>query len=377
MKSHTCLLLFVILSCCLSESRAQTLASWELSALSGITAGPVNATVLGPNVSSATLSRNAAGLTASAATNAFGATSWTNGGSAATAFTANDYYTIEITIDPAYKATYTSLQAALQRSANGPTNTELRSNKTGVNALGNSTVTTTPTLYTYNSGFVPNLSNVTGTVQFYVVGWNATGDTEPLDIGNFSGNDLIINGSTALPVSLIDFDAQRTGDDQVLLQFKTVSETNNAYFDVERSADGARYTPIGRVPGMGNSTELNRYTFMDDTPLQGVNYYRLRQVDFDGQFTFSPGVTAFVGTRANLYVAPNPVSDEVTVVYPGGLSEPSTWQVFDQSGRLVLEGTADAEAAYFGFNVAGLAEGVYVLRVANGREVMSERFQKR
>ena len=250
----------------------------------------------------------------------------------------------------------------------------MRSNKTGSNALGDNTVTTTSTLYTYNSGFAPNLSNVSGTVQFYLVGWNANGDTEPLDIDHFSGNDLLVNVATALPVNLTDFDAVRTDTEQVLLQFKTLTETNNAFFDVERSADGSRYEPIGRVDGAGNSAVIQKYVFTDPKPLQGINYYRLRQVDFDGQFTFSPGVTAFVGTPANLYLAPNPVSHEVTVVYPGGFSESSTWQVFDPSDRLVLSGMVEAETDTFGFHVGGLPRQQYMLRVSNGQYVYTERF---
>jgi hypothetical protein len=376
MKLNHCLLLLLMFTGLLSLpiAHAQVLASWELSGLSGITAGPVNATALGANVTSATLSRNSGGLTASAATGAFGAVSWTSGGDAPSAFAANNFYIIEITIDPGYKATYSSVQAALQRSTLGPTSTELRSNKTGSSSLGNNTVTTTSALYTYNSGFAPNLSNVTGTVQFYLAGWNSTGDTEPLDVGNFAGNDLIINGSTALPVSLIDFNADKTEDEQVLIQFKTVSETNNAYFDVERSADGSRYEPIGRVDGAGTSAVVQKYAFTDPKPLLGINYYRLRQVDFDGQFAFSPVATAFVGTVARLYLVPNPVSEEATVIYPGGFSETSTWHVYDQSGRLVLEGAIDAETNVFGFHVGHLPKQRYVLRVTSGQQVMTQWF---
>jgi len=183
--------------------------------------------------------------------------------------------------------------------------------------------------------------------------------------------------ASKLPVELISF--QGTAQNKAaLLTFSTATEINNAYFSIERSADGARYTEIGQVPGAGTSTELNEYTYTDEKPLPGVNYYRLRQVDFDGQFAYSPVVSVVFGsTDARLRITPVPASDEVTVQFTEPVAESITWEVYDQSGRLVLQGTEASEVEQFGFNVAGLAEGFYILRVGNGREVMTERFQKR
>ena len=85
----------------------------------------------------------------------------------------------------------------------------------------------------------------------------------------------------------------------------------------------------------------------------------------------------FGGTDARLLIAPSPASDDVTVQLRTPTAEPITWAVYDQGGRLVLQGTEAGEIEQFGFNVGALAEGFYILQVTNGREVMTERFQKR
>jgi len=187
----------------------------------------------------------------------------------------------------------------------------------------------------------------------------------------------IVGAETSLPIELIDFTGAQTAS-AVLLNWRTALEINNAYFSIERSADGARYEAIGQVPGAGTSTVINSYTYTDEQPLSGVNYYRLRQVDFDGQYAYSPVVSVVFGsTDARLLIAPSPASDDVTVQLTQPTAEPISWEVYDQGGRMVLQGTAGSEIEQFGFNVGALAEGFYILQVTNGREVMTERFQKR
>jgi hypothetical protein len=196
----------------------------------------------------------------------------------------------------------------------------------------------------------------------------------------FRIDDLSITGvgaGCALPIELIAFKSI-ISTNNIKMTWQTATEINNAYFYIERSADGARYEAIGQVPGAGTSTVINTYTYTDEQPLSGVNYYRLRQVDFDGQYAYSPVVSVVFGsTDARLLIAPSPASDDVTVQLTQPTAEPISWEVYDQGGRMVLQGTAASEIEQFGFNVGALAEGFYILQVTNGREVMTERFQKR
>lgn len=116
------------------------------------------------------------------------------------------------------------------------------------------------------------------------VGYYTTG-------GGFGNFRLLVNtgtGCTTLPIELVSFTGQ-THNDDVMLEWTTASEYNNDYFYIERSTDGSNWQRISEVDAAGNSTQLLNYMTFDTEPVKGINYYRLTQVDFDGQQeTFSP-----------------------------------------------------------------------------------------
>lgn len=93
-------------------------------------------------------------------------------------------------------------------------------------------------------------------------------------------------GINPLPIELIDFTAEAS-DSQVLLKWITATEKNNDYFTIEKTKDGVAYTEVARIKGSGNSTKKLNYSELDSTPYDGVSYYRLKQTDFDGKFTYS------------------------------------------------------------------------------------------
>lgn len=99
---------------------------------------------------------------------------------------------------------------------------------------------------------------------------------------DFTGNG---NGSP-LPISLIEFNAIKVVD-AVQLTWITASELNNDYFTIERSLDGYSFEAIHQEPGAGNSNQWLNYEWYDHSPFDGINYYRLKQTDFDGSFTYS------------------------------------------------------------------------------------------
>jgi hypothetical protein len=112
-----------------------------------------------------------------------------------------------------------------------------------------------------------------------------------------------------LPVTMAGFNAEVTEDSKVKLNWQTYSEINNDYFTVQRSADGIHYHPIAVVKGKGNSTELNFYETIDNAPLQGISYYRLKQTDYDGKETIEEKivkVTLSKGRDSPFSIYPNP-----------------------------------------------------------------------
>lgn len=102
-----------------------------------------------------------------------------------------------------------------------------------------------------------------------------------------------------LPVDLVEFRATSKDDQRVELSWQTSSESNNSFFKVERSVDGFEWHEISRVTGSGNSNHIITYYYIDNFPFFGKNYYRLTQVDFDGEYTRFNPIAAFVnGTNS-------------------------------------------------------------------------------
>ncbi len=178
-----------------------------------------------------------------------------------------------------------------------------------------------------------------------------------------------------LPIELAYLKAvvqQRT----VLLFWETKTERDNAYFAIERSTNGQIFSEIGRVIGAGDSFEPRNYAFSDQQPFPGLNYYRLRQVDFGGAISYSPIVTAALNNVGDIRLFPSPATDFLKIQLEKPLAENAVWEIFDQVGRLMLSGKFMPENIGFELNTTELSEGVYVLRLSDGYETLVRRFQK-
>lgn len=161
--------------------------------------------------------------------------------------------------------------------------------------------------------------------------------------------------ATALDVELISFTAASKVQN-VELAWSTSSERHNSHFEIERSADGLNWSNIGEVKGNDTQERVNNYTFRDERPLSGMNYYRLKQVDFNGNYEYSRAVSVRFSDRTlGLSVSPNPVTDRLTI--QGINTENGILEVVDPSG-VVMMTVRNATA----INVGTLAPGTYVLR---------------
>ena len=93
-------------------------------------------------------------------------------------------------------------------------------------------------------------------------------------------------GCLTLPVKFVNFDVAYKSKQSKLI-FSTASETNNDFFTIERSIDGAEFDAIGEIKGAGNSSSELQYEYVDENPLPGINYYRVKQTDFDGKYSYT------------------------------------------------------------------------------------------
>lgn len=119
--------------------------------------------------------------------------------------------------------------------------------------------------------------------------------------------------ATPLPITMLSFTADLIDNRKVELEWKTGSETNNDYFTVERSTDLVSWKTIDTVKGAGNSSSLEVYNATDLSPAHGVNYYRITQTDFNGQFTHSELRTITIEMPEEIILFPNPANDIVII----------------------------------------------------------------
>lgn len=193
-------------------------------------------------------------------------------------------------------------------------------------------------------------------------------------VPNFRMDEVTI-GAFPLPISLLDLQV-KTDHQSNFLYFSTASERNNAYFAIERAADNNHFTEIDQIRGAGNALETQNYAYTDKHPLKGINYYRLRQVDFDGESTYSQVVSTTVGKAGNWSLSPSPATQYLQLSFEESLSESATYEIVDLFGRPMLQGVFVAENGTQRIEVAALPQGFYVLRVKNEQFMLAKQFQK-
>jgi len=169
-----------------------------------------------------------------------------------------------------------------------------------------------------------------------------------------------------LPVELVNFTA-KVIKSEVLLEWLTASEKNNDRFEIERSSNGQVFVKFGEVKGHGTSLVKNTYSVRDAKAVRGINYYRLKQVDEDGKFTYSKVIVVDKSQPDNamtLVVAPNPVtSSQFTIMLNAG--ETTQLQISNLNGNLVHSQTVAAGRQALNLNATQLQlhNGVYLLSV--------------
>ena len=168
-----------------------------------------------------------------------------------------------------------------------------------------------------------------------------------------------------LPVELVDFSGVETPAG-IRLSWATATETNNAGFILQRSATGADYEDIAEVEGAGTTQEVSSYAYLDGGAEEGTNWYRLLQVDLDGNETVvATLLLEFSGLEAEVSAWPNPVADWLKVGLPAGETR---IRMCNLQGKVVLEKAVEAEEYQtLELDMSGLESGSYVLLVQGGQ----------
>lgn len=175
-------------------------------------------------------------------------------------------------------------------------------------------------------GYSGNSENIT---ICNTVAWAA--DMGPYD----SSSPTIGESFSPLPITLISFNAQQKNN-SVYITWTTSSEVNNDFFTLEASKDGENFKAIKNIKGAGFSNDILNYSYLHDKPHGGISYYRLKQTDFDGKFSYSDIIAVNVKSIENKFsVFPNPVSNKQFTISGLVNDEDYTISLCDLSGRII------------------------------------------
>ncbi len=172
-------------------------------------------------------------------------------------------------------------------------------------------------------------------------------------------------GAILLPVLLVDFTATLNIEKMIVLDWATTMESNSSHFNIERSQDGSVWNTIGTVQAAGNSSMTIDYSYTDENPAAGVNYYRLSMVDRDGRNAFSEvKIVRTTALVSDVSFYPNPARDYVNVSLAQSASTGAMIRLISQSGQVLQEKKVAGNGTTVTFPVQQYATGVYILSVA-------------
>ena len=195
------------------------------------------------------------------------------------------------------------------------------------------------------------------------------------DWGNYNlGIDNLSIKSNNLPIELLSFTA-KCDNAKADINWSTASETNNAYFTIERSKDGVIWEIITTILGAGNSNTILSYSYSDNNPYAGISYYRLKQTDFNGaSVTYNPIATLCSDAETTLEIYPNPAVNNITIDAGNFHNTDLDLQIYDTIGKLVLEKNFSGKTC---LDVSSFSNGIYAVEVKSQKGVSVKKFVKK
>jgi endoglucanase Acf2 len=236
-------------------------------------------------------------------------------------------------------------------------------------------------------------SNYSKTHVFYNTCWHYVIDNDesfPINvtfsdgrvINNIPGDTVIVYRfcSPPMPVQFLSLETRRI-EEGALLHWITSSEKDNDHFIVERSRDGVHFEIIGKVNGKGDSNTETHYYFTDSDPYPGISYYRIRQVDRDGKYSFSDVVKlSSEGGLDIVQIYPNPVESDLTIVIASETEKELEIKIIDIPGREAGKSICKVKSGHTEIKIdcSYLPSGLYLIQIRDEFSgVMDRKFVKR
>ncbi|MBX9851867.1 MAG: T9SS type A sorting domain-containing protein [Cytophagaceae bacterium] len=179
-----------------------------------------------------------------------------------------------------------------------------------------------------------------------------------------------------LPVDLIQFNVKKL-DNAALLVWKTGSEKESSHFIVERSYDAESFQPVGMVASSGNTSAMTSYSFEDHKVQPGLIYYRLKQVDKNGQYVYSSVKTVLLDEPESIIVFPNPAQEQATIYLSGfEAMEVVSFELINSLGQQVYSSEISEGIYEKEISLKELPAGIYLIKVHTGSATYIERIVK-
>ena len=193
---------------------------------------------------------------------------------------------------------------------------------------------------------------------------------------NGGGNRISFNiSAVSLPVTWLSFDGSyNETTKRTKLDWSTASEENNDYFEIQRSIDGVTYELLATIDGSGTTSSVSKYEFEDVSPLAGASYYRLKQVDFDGQFDYSKVVLVKTISDENFKLYPNPATSYLKLDYQGPEVHAGQISLYNSVGVVVKRIPLELIIAGNKINLNGLNKGIYIAEINTNNTIVRQRF---
>ncbi len=218
-------------------------------------------------------------------------------------------------------------------------------------------------------------ADVTGTLngQFYVLlVTNYANVTQIINIDQGSSAVATTNCAIVLPIEMVAYDV-KIENEKAHLSWITATEKNNDYFAIQRSEDGTIWETISVKKGKGNSIIENRYEQIDEKPLVGISYYRLKQVDFDGRYTFTPMRSIKNSPKLDFTLYPIPAKDQITL--NSNNEKIDQIQLVDILGNQIDVTYTIVNSEYV-FDISTLKRGIYTVILTVGDKTVNRKLIK-
>jgi hypothetical protein len=215
------------------------------------------------------------------------------------------------------------------------------------------------------------------------INWAAYPASTRDDINNFvlttglSGitvNELTLADLSApLPLTWLLFTAKAQNNSQSLLQWSTANEQNTKDFYIQHSTDGINWVTIGNLPAAGNSTSTRHYNYVHDKPVNGLNYYRIKQTDVDSRYSYSPvRMLSFTKALQPFIILGNPVTNNVLTIH---VNIAASLALYTADGKLLWQEQVNAGTR--SIDVTSYAKGIYLLKtITTTQTVVIHKTQK-